>query len=65
MPWVSTLLKPARKLLHSMPTAPMVKAEAARHGALGASGCSSGRIEKYGELSKHGHSRMEKTSPLP
>jgi hypothetical protein len=45
IPCVSTRLKPDKKPLHSSPTAPMVKADAARHGALGASGCSSGRIE--------------------
>jgi hypothetical protein len=46
IPCVSTRLKPDKKPLHSSPTAPIVKADAARHGALGASGCSSGRIER-------------------
>jgi len=44
IPCVSTLLSPFRNPLHKSPTAPMVKADAARHGPLGASGCSSGRI---------------------
>jgi len=52
IPCVSTLLKPFKNPLHSRPTAPMVTLEAACHGLLGASDCSSGRIGSWREVRK-------------
>ena len=59
MPCVSTLLRP-KKPLHSKPTAPIVNKDAARHGALGASGASgrsAGCIARFSGKDRHARRR--------